>query len=948
MPSIVALDVETTGLEAERDTIIEIGALKINGSQVEKEWSTLVNPGRPIPPDITRLTGIHNEMVVSAPYLQDIYADFLDFVGNVPILGHTIGFDLSFLRRRGGLLQNPIIDTFEMAAVLMPGVERYSLGTLAKVLDIPAPASHRGQSAHGAMYDARLTYAVFMQLFELAQALPLEVLTEIVRLSEGQEWGGRWPFQQAMFSVTQHSPARKAVGKRATLGKRATHSLYLPHIEVEHSAPRPALQPRAEPVPLNGDEVAALLEHGGAFSHHFPEFEYRPQQVEMLRAVARALSEGHHLMVEAGTGVGKSIAYLIPAALYALQNQTRVVISTNTINLQEQLIRKDIPSICTTLNLDLQAAVLKGRANYLCPRRLEILCRRGIENAEEMRVVAKVLVWLQTTQSGDRSELNLNRPGERLAWKRLSADDEGCTIETCIKRSGGACPFYRSRLNAQSAHLLIINHALLLSDVASGNRVLPDYEYLIVDEGHHLEDATTNALSLQITKFDLERMLRELGGPKSGLLGRLLSVAHEILQPDQFAALDHLVEQATNLAFRLDNQLNQFFVMVGQFLFEQRQERQIGPYPQQERVIPATRTLPVWMDVEVTWENTDRSFKSLLEVGGQLIQAAAQMSESELEEMEDIFGSLSDLYRRLGEAHTHINALVFTPSPGQIYWIEGQPDGKRLSLHSAPLHIGSLMERHLWYEKTSLVVTSATLSTGGEFDYLKERLNAYDVDELSLGSPFDYETAALLYLVNDIPEPGDRHGHQRALESGLINLCQATGGRTLVLFTAYNQLRETAQAITPILAKAGIAVFEQGQGASRHALLETFRSTEQAVLLGTRAFWEGVDVPGEALSVLVIAKLPFDVPSDPIVAARAETFDDSFYQYSLPEAILSFRQGFGRLIRTQSDRGVVAVFDRRVLTKRYGHFFIDSLPPCTTRVGPLADLPRTAAQWLNL
>jgi DNA polymerase-3 subunit epsilon/ATP-dependent DNA helicase DinG len=258
------------------------------------------------------------------------------------------------------------------------------------------------------------------------------------------------------------------------------------------------------------------------------------------------------------------------------------------------------------------------------------------------------------------------------------------------------------------------------------------------------------------------------------------------------------------------------------------------------------------------------------------------------------------------------------------------------------------MERHLWYEKTSLVVTSATLSTGGEFDYLKERLNAYDVDELSLGSPFDYETAALLYLVNDIPEPGDRHGHQRALESGLINLCQATGGRTLVLFTAYNQLRETAQAITPILAKAGIAVFEQGQGASRHALLETFRSTEQAVLLGTRAFWEGVDVPGEALSVLVIAKLPFDVPSDPIVAARAETFDDSFYQYSLPEAILSFRQGFGRLIRTQSDRGVVAVFDRRVLTKRYGHFFIDSLPPCTTRVGPLADLPRTAAQWLNL
>jgi ATP-dependent DNA helicase DinG len=258
------------------------------------------------------------------------------------------------------------------------------------------------------------------------------------------------------------------------------------------------------------------------------------------------------------------------------------------------------------------------------------------------------------------------------------------------------------------------------------------------------------------------------------------------------------------------------------------------------------------------------------------------------------------------------------------------------------------MERYLWYEKTAMIVTSATLTTAGEFDYLRERLNAHHAEELALGSPFDYENAALLYLVEDIPEPNDKQGYQRCVESGLINLCLATGGRALVLFTSYSQLRQTAYAIAPILSRQGIAVFEQGQGSSRHALLETFRDTQQAVLLGTRAFWEGVDVPGEALSVLVIIRLPFSVPSDPIVAARAETFEDPFRQFSLPEAILQFRQGFGRLIRSQSDRGVVAVFDSRILSKDYGRLFIDSLPPCTVRKGSLADLPRAAASWLNL
>ncbi len=263
------------------------------------------------------------------------------------------------------------------------------------------------------------------------------------------------------------------------------------------------------------------------------------------------------------------------------------------------------------------------------------------------------------------------------------------------------------------------------------------------------------------------------------------------------------------------------------------------------------------------------------------------------------------------------------PQHDSIYWAEIAPNSYNLSLQVAPLHIGTLMEQHLWHQKACVILTSATLTANEGFDYLRSRLNADEADEIQLGSPFDYETAAMLYLANDIPEPSDANGFQRAVDQSLVRLAKATGGRMLALFTSYAQLRRTSQNIAGPLAEAGITVYEQGEGASPNTLLETFRDAERAVLLGTRSFWEGVDIPGEALSVLVIVKLPFDVPSDPIIAARSETFEDPFSEYHLPEAILRFRQGFGRLIRTQSDRGIVAILDRRILTKRYGRLFIE-------------------------
>jgi DNA polymerase-3 subunit epsilon/ATP-dependent DNA helicase DinG len=931
MDSIVALDIETTGLDPKKDAIIEIGAVLFNDRRVEGEWSTLINPGRRIPPFITQLTGITDQMVLNSPPISAVLTEIDEFIGDAFILGHNVGFDVSFFKKYKLFQFNESLDTYELASVLLPNASRYNLGSLGQALNVPLPATHR------ALDDARVTRAIFQRLFELAKDLPIQILAEIVRLSDQVDWRGYFPFYEALSSRSKESVAPKQV----------RHGYLGPLFEGYSARNIPPLYPNEELLTIDPEEVASILEYGGAFAKQFPNYEYRPQQIEMTRAVTQALSEGRHLLVEAGTGIGKSIAYLLPAAIWAMENNTRVIISTNTINLQDQLINKDIPDLRETLGIDLIATLMKGRSNYLCPRRLENIRRRGPENAIEMRVLAKILVWLQTTESGDRTEINLNGPAEREVWMRFSSEDEGCSTENCLKR-GGICPFYRARLAAHGAHIVIVNHALLLADVATGNRVLPEYDHLIVDEAHHLEDATTNALSFKITRAGVDRTVRELGSPKSGILGWLLGTLEGLLIPSDFANVNQIVQRATDYAFQFDNLAHQFFDTIDQFLFEQREGQPIGNYAQQVRIKPETRTQPAWTDVEIAWDDAERSLRPLVDLLSQLVQALGELSDVIPEEAEDLYGSISQIYRRLYEINLLLNGLVFEPNIETIYWVEINPNGSRLSLNSAPLHIGPLMQKHLWYEKDSVILTSATLTTTDEFDYLRNRLYAEDAYELAVGSPFDYENASLLYIANDIPEPNDRHGHQRAIEQGVLNICKATGGRALVLFTSYEQLRRTSRAISTPLGKEDIQVYEQGEGASANTLLESFKNDERAVLLGTRAFWEGVDVPGEALSVLVIAKLPFDVPSDPIIASRSETFEDPFTQYSLPEAILRFRQGFGRLIRTQYDRGIVVILDRRVITKRYGKMFIDSLPICTIRTGPLSEIPRAATQWLNL
>jgi DNA polymerase-3 subunit epsilon/ATP-dependent DNA helicase DinG len=930
--TLVALDIETTGLDPKNDRIIEIGAVKFDSTGITNEYSTLVNPGIKIPRFITELTGITDAMVrgEQIPYIKDVIQNLEEFVGDSPVIGHNVMFDLSFLRAEGGLKKNPFIDTYEMASAVLPSEGRYNLRALGQILEIPMKATHR------ALDDTKVTQAIYEVMFDMILELPRAVLAEIFRLSKNTSWGGTLPFQWAFQEKkgdSQVAPYQNPILAQA------------PPKELD------PLQPASSLKDLDLEEISAILEPGGPFHKSLPEYEHRSEQVEMLRASSQAISDGRHYLIEAGTGIGKSLAYLIPSAIWSTLNQQRVVISTNTINLQDQLISKDIPLLLDTLDIDCKASVLKGRSNYLCPHHFETLRKSKPKNPDEMRVLAKILVWLETSQSGDRGEINLNGPRERRIWNRVSADHEDCSTENCLKRTGGRCPFYKARQNAHSSHLIVVNHALLLADVATGNRVLPEYDTLVIDEAHHLESATTNALSFYSSQALLRRSLNILGDEKKGVLSWIIDLGERALSPGKFAALHQLIQSIISRSFKAESRMDDLFRIMQVFLERTQGRSRESRYTQQLRIVSATRLQPDWDQIEVTWDQARQSLHGLLEDIQKLWEVISEIinqQDFDETEFEAILNDLREISRELFEMYENIDNMVFQPDENMIYWIESPPQNPAIAIQAAPLHIGNLMERYIWFEKRSVILTSATLTTAGNFEYIRSRLQALDAEELALGSPFDYQNAALLFLVEDIPEPTDFKGHQLHINKGLIDLCKETGGRTLVLFTSYGQLQKTAQAITGPLAQEGIIVYEQGSGPSPHTLLKSFRQAEQAVLLGTRAFWEGVDIPGQDLSVLVIAKLPFQVPSDPVVSARAETYQDPFQEYMLPEAILSFRQGFGRLIRTKQDVGVVAMFDKRIISKTYGSLFLSSLPNCTIQHGFLAELPQAASRWLNL
>jgi len=935
----VSLDLETTGLSVETDEIIEVGAVKYHGDRRVESLSQLVNPKRPLTQFIQSLTGITDAELSTAPAFSEVAPKLVAFVGVSPVIGHNIPFDLGFLQRKGVRFASPTYDTWDLASAFLPRLGGYTLTGIARHFGI----TH--QHAHRAVHDAETTMGIFLRLIQLLRSLPSDVQAEIMRIAERSDWPLRLLFRDVFGPGYRPVYASEPGFEGLVVGDMKAR------LAVEETAPAPKSGMAFDP-----EAVANLLATDGPLARTIAQYEARPQQVAMAKAAGKALAENGRLIVEAGTGTGKSIAYLLPSAVFSLRTGQPVVVSTNTINLQEQLLFKDIPGTLEALtvsgepNVDsFRVALLKGRSNYICMRRWAGLKQSPNLSAVEARILVKLLIWLRETADGDKGEINLT-PQEQPVWSRLSAESFDGGTGPCPFVKRGLCFYDAARRRAEQANLIVVNHALLALD-AVHEGLLPHSTRLIIDEAHNLEEVVTDQWGLEIDEGTIADLVEEIIGSSApqrdkgpGLLAPVLALTRGLLgASEKGKELKLLLEEVQTDALQCQGKVTGLFRLISAFSLHQAER---STYDAAVRLTKAARGRPEWAKIEIAWEDVNILLEKMMKGLERLDSMVGRLALGELTNRDEFRLELLTVVNGLRQVKESLANAVVQPRASQVYWVVVNSKDGNVAIHSAPLHVGAELNERLFDDKETLVLTSATLAVGGKMAYVKGRLGLDDADELTLGSPFDYPKLALAYTPDDVPEPS-QPGYQATLEKVIAEVARAAKGRTMVLFTSWAPLRAARSRLPAALAADGVTVIAQGADGSPRQLTEQFKTTSKCLLLATGSFWEGVDIAGDALSVLVIARLPFNVPTDPVFAARSEQFEDAFSQYAVPQAVLRFKQGFGRLIRRKTDRGVLVVLDKRILNARYGAAFFGSIPPCTRKSGPSANLPAEIVGWLG-
>lgn len=931
MERFVVIDLETTGHSAaKRDKIIEVGIVVIEQNEIVDSYGTFLNPGKSIPDFISSLTGIKDKDVKDAPTFEERAEEIQALFEDSYLIAHNVPFDMGFINAEFAavgmkLLKNPVLDTVEMARILYPKAPSYKLGQLVEHLGIHHEDPHR------ALSDAYVTAKLFLKLRDKLNNLPFETITHLMRLEK--------MFKSDLYELLATREEELAFSMEEEPGIETFQGLAFKKV------PETKLSTPSE-LDSFGEFLDGIYEEDGALSKLMARYEKRDGQREMSETIFDAFQTNRHALIEAETGTGKSLAYILPSIYEAVRFKKRLVISTFTTQLQTQLLEEEIPLVRNLVPFPFKVALLKGKSHYISLEKFEreVMSTEN-ENYDTALTKAMILVWLTETITGDIDEVQLPASGY-LFFKRVSTDSEAHIDPQSPWFSRSY--YQKARKAAQQADIVITNHALLATDVSRDYQLLPPYDKAVIDEAHHFEETASKHYGLKLDYMNMQYTLNQIGetnDPK--FVGQFITKYNEFIE-------ESILDKWDDLMIDAKYETDDLFRGIFQYVAEQNKH--------QKSLSDIGRTQ---YRFEKEKEDTDR-WNTILEMANRLmfflrdlIYILARLDQVLEKQYVDKYDK-NEIEQYMDQLQTFMDHLegffLADDSTTYVKWVEIETYGAKnaVYLYSEPTDISGFLSTDFFAKKESIVLTSATLTMKNSFSFIQQRLGLdnKEIETKKIPSPFSYKDQVQLMVPTDFPDI--KHGKMDdfiyATCEAIYSLAEITSGRMLVLFTSYDMLKKSYYLLKEILDTSTYALIAQGiSSGSRSRLKKNFQTFDQSILLGTSSFWEGVDIPGEDLSSLVIVRLPFQPPDHPIYEAKSAMLKDigknAFMELSLPNAVIRFKQGFGRLIRSTSDRGIVFVCDSRIIHARYGKYFIDSIPDIPLTKDTTQRLMQKAEEW---
>jgi len=913
LSTYIAFDFETTGLSHENDRIIEIAAIKFEGGEAVDRFVTLVNPERPIDSFITEITNISNSMVSNSPVEMDIIDDLLDFLGDIPLVAHNTSFDISFVktlcdRYDKEYVERPLYDTLQLARTFLFFHPTHNLGSVSEYFNLSAVGAHRAEA------DTENTGIIFQHLLHEAASYPLEVFSKILAISKTKDMFNKHLYINIANYLKKEGNLKSGIVE-SKLDKPLFNNIFVSN-------------GNSNLADINVEDVFSA---GGRLNQVFENYEERKSQQDYSEFVSEMINaDQSYCAIEAGTGLGKSMAYLFPALKKAFHkdNEQPVVISCHTKHLQDQLFNKDLPLLAKALDVPLHALILKGRSNYICLTRLNWLISdaQSLLRKNEVESLYPVIVWLSITQTGDLSECAGfwgHRP-YRVA-DLIQSEPGYCTTKLCAENNG--CFFGPIRQAVHESQLIIVNHALLMSNISNPG-LLPEFESVIIDEAHNLVDIAYNQLMTEVNLFKINGII-DIIDPSTSSAKRWTQKLDPIIDDD--SEMKSYFESLKNNCDLARENAQIFFTDLTDII--SKGIKADIPYPQYIILRNLTEgfggVFQQIQDLELALTELKNAIKG--------VHSQLEIVGSHRDDLGDLIQLFEHSMDAIASLQSELAILTHDQQNGWVYWQKGQYRGTRsgekelfVSINGAPVDIADDLARVFFNSVNQCILTSATLRVEESFDYFLQRTGLRLMDKETVHtrefhSPFFYEEQVRYYQYSG------NYGQNPTLVADLLFECHKSyNKRMMALFTSRQALN---QAYRELQAKPGgrqLPIFAQVSGSSRYAMLRGMHRTKNGILLGTTSFWEGVDLPRDLLEILIISKLPFSVPTEPITQAYSRMLDEqgmnAFMNFSVPEAVVRFRQGFGRLIRTIEDEGLFIVMDERVVNKRYGSAFSDAIP----------------------